>query len=307
LKSRLLISDQDGIQNLETEEHMQTARRLTPTRVFLEIALLTVVWCAEFLPNATAQTGAQGNNDVFNSSGGQTGSAAFIDASMFVGSVQNPNFCTVLNLVLASIVQPPTYPSGAVVDARGLNSTNTNMTCTGTPWSGITNPPPSTILLPAGSITIPSTWVLPNGTRVIGEGSTNPYATITAVFQTTIQASSSLTGAMIQFCSSVCAGVTLEDVTLVGNTQAINGIVNSNAQELSYAKNVAMYQVLGTGLKIFGSAQHSGPYSNITYDTGNSGIFGSTCASFAISSTAVPGGTRGIHGLTCISDNASTI
>jgi hypothetical protein len=276
------------------------SRRARLSRLVLSGVTIVIIGYFAILATPAAAQGSQGNNDVFSSSGGQVGSTAFIDASTFVGPPNN--FCGVLNGILSS----PNFPPGAVIDARGLPGNNgTSMTCTGTPWSGITNPPPSTILLPAGSITIPSTWVLPNGTRVIGEGSTNPYATITAVFQTTIQASSSLTGAMIQFCSSVCAGVTLEDVTLIGNTQAINGIVNSNAQELSYAKNVAMYQVLGTGLKIFGSAQHSGPYSNITYDTGNSGIFGSTCASIAISSTAVPGGTRGIHGLTCISDNNS--
>jgi len=77
---------------------------------------------------------------------------------------------------------------------------------------------------------------------------------------------------MIQFCSSICSAVTLEDVTLNGNGQGIDGIVNSNAQELSYAKNVGIYQVLGTGLKIFGSAQHSGPYSNIAQDTGKAGV-----------------------------------
>jgi len=266
---------------------------------------LILVGCLLLLPMTAVAQKQQGANDVYDSGGAQQGSTAFIDASMFAGG--GLDFCGVLHTILDP--QRGFLPAtGAVIDARGLPYTtpSTSTICAASPWAGI-NAYPSTILLPAGTITIPTTWVLPNGTRVIGEGSTNPYATITAVFQTTIQASSSLTGAMIQFCSSVCAGVTLEDVTLIGNTQAINGIVNSNAQELSYAKNVAMYQVLGTGLKIFGSAQHSGPYSNITYDTGNSGIFGSTCASIAISSTAVPGGTRGIHGLTCISDNASTI
>ena len=36
------------------------------------------------------------------------------------------------------------------IDARGLpGNTTTSMTCTASPWAGIANPPPSTILLPA--------------------------------------------------------------------------------------------------------------------------------------------------------------
>jgi hypothetical protein len=91
----------------------------------------------------------QGQDAVYNSSGQVTNSPAFVDASMFASSVQNPNFCSVLNWVL----NPQNHiltSAGAVIDARGLpNSTpTTSMTCTGTPWSGITNPPASTILLP---------------------------------------------------------------------------------------------------------------------------------------------------------------
>jgi hypothetical protein len=42
----------------------------------------------------------QGQDAVYNSSGQVTNSPAFIDASMFASSVQNPNFCSVLNWVL---------------------------------------------------------------------------------------------------------------------------------------------------------------------------------------------------------------
>src|SRR5271163_3816422 len=117
--------------------------------------------------------GQQGNNAVYKS--GATccqASPAFIDASVFASS-QHPNICAVLNFILN-----PTFgilPAGvAVIDARGLNSGNTSMTCTTanpSPWAGISNPPPSTILLPAtggpnpNPIIIPSTWILPNNTR----------------------------------------------------------------------------------------------------------------------------------------------
>jgi hypothetical protein len=228
---------------------------------------------------AGAQQKQQGANDVYDGSGNQQGSVAFIDALMFL-SPKGPgvDICDTLYLLFTNQTNV-TYPAaGAVVDARGIT---TNLTCTkGTPWyessTGYINVP-STILLPAGTITIPTTWVLPNGTRVIGEGSIDPVTLNIGVIapQTTIQActSSTCTAAfstgtpMIQFgdnihCSSGCGAITLEDVTLNGSGQAVNGILNSSAQDLSYAKNVAMYQVLGTGLQISGSAYNSGPYSN---------------------------------------------
>lgn len=287
--------------------------------LLLAIVWALGTWSLTFPSRSRAQkncpTPVQGNNAAYNTTCNSpnatiVGSSAFIDASVFGGSTLN--LCTVLNGILSGRLY--NYPlTGAVIDARGLpGNTGTSMTCTGTPWSGISSPPPSTILLPAGTITIPTTWVLPNGTRVIGEGSTNPFyiGSGNPVPQTIIQACAN-TGcfsgaAMIQLgdgnCpSSVCTGVTLEDVTLNGSGSGIGGIVNEYSQELSYAKNVTMYQVSGIGLYISGGAQNSGPYANLTYDTGGLGGTASTCASIY----EVNGGTRGIHGLTCISDDAS--
>ncbi len=107
---------------------------------------------------------------VYNNSIGVVGSSSFIDASMFANGTLD--FCGVLNNVLAH--HTPSY--GAVIDARGLNSANTSMTCAASPWDGITNPPPSTILLPATSgatptpIIISTPWVIPSNTHLIGEG-----------------------------------------------------------------------------------------------------------------------------------------
>jgi hypothetical protein len=89
------------------------------------------------------------------------------------------------------------------------------MTCSASPWVGITNPLPSTILLPAGTIQISSSWVLPSNTRLIGEGESDP---LSAVPGTTIQAGNiqSQTGTMIQFGSSAvcgssgCGGISVE-------------------------------------------------------------------------------------------------
>ena len=132
-----------------------------------------------------------GNNAVYNATSGVVGSAAFIDASVFANNT-NPNICTILNNILNGtlLVKQGGYPAtGAVVDARGLNSNNTSLTCSASPWAGISNPPPSTILLPAGTIIIPGTWVLPNYTRLIGAGDALDYlSTGTVSVGTTLQA-----------------------------------------------------------------------------------------------------------------------
>jgi hypothetical protein len=84
---------------------------------------------------------------------------------------QGADFCKILNGILTSENYPP---AGAVIDARGLpGNTQTNMTCSASPWAALSNPPPSVILLPATTtaapIVIPSTWILPPNTRLIGE------------------------------------------------------------------------------------------------------------------------------------------
>jgi hypothetical protein len=227
------------------------------------------------------------------------GSSAFIDASMFTASA--PNICGILH----SILNGASYPlTGAVIDARGLNSGNTSMTCTTSPWAGIPSPPPSTILLPAtgaNPIVIPSTWVLPANTRLIGEGSSIIATGLTP--GTTLQVASTFTapGPMIQFGSSsaCCSSISVENLTLDGTGGSVNGIVNQNAGDHSYVNNVGLYRILGTGLSVSGTANNSGPYSNITFDLGGySGNSATVCASINGLS-----GTRGIHGLTCTSES----
>jgi hypothetical protein len=162
---------------------MKDTMRFASGWVFLAIVAAVASWFPA-APIAAAQTqNFQGQDAVYNNSAQVTNSPSFIDASMFASSA--PNICGVLNSVLTS----KNYPAaGAVIDARGLNSTNTSMTCTTanpSPWAGIANPLPSTILLPATGATpivIPSGssgWILPNNTRLIGEGDGIPSNGIT--------------------------------------------------------------------------------------------------------------------------------
>jgi hypothetical protein len=110
---------------------------------------------------------------------------------------------------------------------------------------------------------------------------------------------------MIQFgSSSVCplvssvrisTGVSVENLTLDGQAQSINGISNQYSQSNSYVNHVSLYQILGTGLLVSysgtSSATNSGPYSNLDFDTGGySGTSSTVCASINGVS-----GTRGIR------------
>jgi hypothetical protein len=269
---------------------MKDTTRFAFGRMFLAIAAVLSAWFSVSPILANAQ-GTQGQNAICSSSSGcstTVGSSAFIDASMFTG--QASNICGVIYYIFAH-----GYPSsGAVVDARGLNSINTTMACAAgtTPWNNGTTTinVASTILLPPGTILIPTTWVLPNNTTLIGVGDNLPAST-TAASSTTIRAcktptnSCSFSGSdMIDFgssvlCAPMCNSVSVENLTLDGQGQTINGIVNANSQTGSYVDHVSLYQILGTGLLVESNANNSGPYSNITFDTGGySGAPSTVCA-----------------------------
>jgi hypothetical protein len=218
---------------------MKRTSRLVWSRLFLVVAFALVGWVSLCTPHAEAQTG---NNAVYDSGGLCSpcqSSPAFIDATVFITSPPplSRNFCGVLNYILNPLNgKIPSF--GAVIDARGLNSVNTSMTCTTTnpsPWYGISSPPPSTILLPATTptnpIKIPSVWALPPNTHLIGEGDT---ISSTTTISTTIQAKSSFSSSsMIQFGTpscipplggpSTCTGISVEKLTLDGQGQAIIG------------------------------------------------------------------------------------
>jgi len=284
---------------------MTNIGNITCTSLLIGSAI--VVGCFLFAPAQVhgQGSGSLGNNAVYNPSGSCCiGSSAFIDAYEIFTIKGYADICDTVYKVL----QPSGY-SAAVIDARGLSGSA--LKCTkGSPWneSGNYLNKPSTILLPAGTIQISTSWVLPNGTKLIGEGTTGAEDISGIVLPTTIQDSGSLTsGAMIQFgdstnCpSSVCTGISVDHLVLDGDNQTVTGILNENAQDSSYVNHVTLYRILGTGLSIGanpfgGSAQNSGPYENINYDTGPSGVSTSTCASIN-----GLGSTHGIHGLSCVS------
>jgi len=283
-----------------------TIRKMPHTVACSVIALLFVLMMLLYPTSGIAQ---QGFDAVYNSSGTSIPSAAYVDATQFLGTDLCSTIYNVLNVTT-------TFIPGEVIDARGVIAAGASPVCAHTPWNNGTtylSTKASTILLPAGTITIPSSWIIPNNTRVIGiePGS---YHTTPAT-GTMIQAClSSITGchglnfasgtAMLQFGDSNCpqtgtdcTGISVEGVVLNGNGLNIIGIQNSNAQDLSFVDHVTLYKIFGTGLMVSGNAQHSGPYSNVVFDTGTSSAAPTACAQIE----GITGGTRGIHGLTCIS------
>jgi len=278
-------------------------------------------------PSSATGQQSQGQNDVYGPSSSnfiQTGSSAFVDARAFGNGVLD--FCGVLNTVLINVVKK-NFPSGAIIDARGLpGTTSTSMTCGASPWgSGASYVNvPSTILLPAQQIVISAPWILPDGTKLIGEGAGGfEGSTPTLVSATTIQACNTSINnnncpvnfsgsSMIQMGDSNCPGgtnggichsISTEDLSLDGENIAGTGILNMNSQELSYVNRVNLYRV-GVGLNISTAsstltAQNSGPYSNIVYNTGGST---GTCAEIEGLTS-----TRGIHGLTCQGSSDSPV
>ncbi len=283
---------------------MNSVKRLERRAMFLALC-----WIVMLVP-AQAQ---KGDNAIWLTGSTKGPSTAFIDASAFCAtagacSSSTDDFCNVLNQALH------TLPSaGGVLDARGVSPTNTkSSSCSATPFNGtFAINTPSTVLLPAGSIPLGKTWILPNGTKIIGQGAGSPYTTGLAAV-TTLAAKSTFSGTMVQMgpnstnspltaCSSATAGfcteVAVEDLALQGGTNgaSVSGIVNGQSQDMSYVKRVSMFQIGGIGLKVWSSAPNSGPYSDITYDNGGLGTSGTECVELDVS-------TRGLHGLFCKSE-----
>jgi hypothetical protein len=272
--------------------------------------------CLSVATFAQAQQNTQGENAVCTTAPNcspTVATSAFIDASKFLGNNQGRDLCDTIYGIFNNLYNN-TYPTaGAVVNARGISGT-TNLTCShGSPWTegSTTVNVPSTILLPATGagnnftpIIISTGWVLPANTHLIGQGDNISSGTV-------IQAASNV-GDMIAYCSSIlppqnpppssCTGIAVENLLLDGKGNAVSGIVNYYAGSLSYVNHVSLYQILGIGLVIGGSATGSGPYSNINFDTGGSTATSSTvCAAIVGPNLS---GTAGVRGLTCTSELA---
>jgi hypothetical protein len=301
-----------------TAVHCFTTYRLRVVMFVTVLAVLTI---------ATSRVLAQtGDNAVCattscSGTGGIVASPAFIDASVF--GTTTTDLCSKINSALGQL--PAT---GGIVDARGLNSGNTAMTCAAgtTPWlQGTTfTTTPSDILLPAAEICIQSKWVIPDRTRVFGAGmwgsnGTYIYAANKTVgkpagcskfsqtFSDTEMIDMGYNGTPTGYPSSpapcptsnVCTGVAIDGLTLDGSGLDIGGIVNTNSEGLSYANQLTIREVLGTSTTPVAALTSSAPgvsrYTNIQSGSG-SFTDNSTTECVALSQSS---GLGGVHGMTC--------
>jgi len=234
-------------------------------------------------------------------------SHSYVDASIFYSG----DICLAIGSALTQISTNTDYKAKSVVDARGIYapSLTTPLTCAASPWSTVASPPTAvTILLPAATIAVGATWVLPTNTQIIGVGPR----------QTMLQAAASMTDLIdmgvlpppppaIPCLNDDCNGMAIRHLTLDGGSgNATNLIVNRGSQEQSYVDDVMLQGLsaagTGTGLFIIGQdnaklgyAVNSGPYSNISF------VGSGTCVN--IQGTYA---TRGIHGLTCVGSGSGS-
>jgi len=201
------------------------------------------------------------------------GSQAFIDASACPsGDCSQQDFCTMVHdglLQLESV-----SPTGGVVDARGVVTTQPPLQCASNPFSGISVP--STVLLPPLKIQMHLPWILPSNTRISGQSQ-----------QTNLQATSGFSAdsnnAIIEMGTAPSStNVVVEHLLLDGSVQAgctppckgVGGIYNGDAEDGSYVNDVTFYAMgaltstqspMTTGLLVDTGAAGSGPYTNIVF------------------------------------------
>jgi hypothetical protein len=246
-----------------------------------------------------------GSPVVTKPTGTLTYSLAYIDASVESGS----DVCAQIHNALAQLSNSAYKNGGGIVDARGASvstacSSVAGSPSWGNPWSGISVP--STVLLPAGKIQINTQWVLPSGTHLIGEGGEDPGFSPN-VQRTTIHAQTGAESVIQMGVNTGCTDVSIEDLVVDGNgISDLNGITNSLCLNGSFVRNVTLYQITDVGLSIGAddpsgtTLSHSGPYSNITFDTASKGTSQSTYGVY------LDAPARGVRGVTCTNSNTNS-
>jgi len=245
----------------------------------------------------------QGDNAVWASGTSIQGSGAFVDAAAFCGSSGSSNcggstdFCTVLSSALASLMS--LSPPGGVVDARGVvpapsgSGGGGSQNCGSDPFSGISAPNsvPIMVLLPASTINMAKTWILPNKVRLVGEGA---FTELTD--QSPFTGSNFITMGSSSICpgsTPACSGISVEHLKLeqpLNETVVLGGIVNQYAVQSSYVNDITFQYLNGIGMLVEAGAAHSGPYTDFNFTAGSqdSGV----CLD-------IEAQTQGLHGITC--------
>jgi hypothetical protein len=304
--SNVAVIVMDGKESNVSGEKIMAAKIWVGMRS--SIALVAILSWFSVSPTRTAAQGtkSQGNKAVWQNSISVVGSTVWVDASAYWTPLLD--LCSVISEKILNSNYGTAFPQGTVIDARGIypGTGNTQIPCTGDPFSGLTSPPPSTtILLPSGEIDAGQMWTIPNNTRIIGDemgthilavsGFADPY-----IIQ---MGGSNKSGADLCPTNGYCTSVGIEHVFLNGNTANevfVGGIDNQNSQGGSYANDVSMTDVSQTGLKIEApGGTNSGPYSNLAFNHDKNDQSSSPIC------IDVETQTQGIHGVTC-RGNATT-
>jgi hypothetical protein len=269
--------------------------------------------------SATAQSA--GNNVVCNSTAGCTlssewsPSTAFVDA-YGIDTTTTHDLCKKINEALQAL---PVI--GGVVDARGLNSSNTYMTCAAgtTPWlqsSTSFTTTPAVVILPAGQICIQTKWIIPDRTRVFGAGiwgsGTYIYAShigyepagchpaYTSTFSDVEMFEMGYTGTPTGYpsapcpSSEPCTDVSVEGLDLDGSGLTIGGVLNANSEGASYVNQITYHELFGTAFT--NSVPSLAQYTNFQSGEGTNFTPSSSTECVALNQSA---GLGGIHGMTC--------
>src|SRR5580698_6796550 len=267
--------------------------------VAISIAGMMIARANAQTPGPTTGVGWSAN--VQSTSGSVTPSASYA----IVDATQYTALGTDLCAMIASVFQVynSSTAQGIIVDARGVPSsalTCSNINPWGTFLTSISSGFSNTVLLPAGTIIIEKSWILPNYTHVIGLG---PNTTVvTAAGGPTsdlIEMGQPGNPCVIKPGVYDCPGIVIEHLGIVGNGHE-KGISNCCSQELSRVNDVSISNVT-TGLALTDTfAQNSGPYSNLTISAVNK------CLSIGPASTGnVMINSRGVHGMTCTVSSAT--
>src|ERR1022692_978136 len=291
------------------KDRMRARKILVWNSIVLAFLVILLGWLTT--PHLQAQctvATCEGWNGVYGSGSAKVPAYAFVDALPYMGDSRClGSVCDLCDAIYYILFDYSPSKSGVVIDARGVatpqNCVNGTTKRFPNPWSALTPMVPyaNVVLLPAGTINLQETWILPADTRIIGEGSA---LTTIQPCTTTVCGGQAFSGPdMIDMGSSAiclgsnCQAVLIEHLGLNGgNVDGTNGIVNSSSQELSYVSDVSFTNIPGTALAVETiNAVNSGPYSKLTMS--NVG----TCVN--LNNTY---GTRGIHGLTCAPATSST-
>jgi hypothetical protein len=304
------------------EENLMKSRNAFRGHHVLAIIVIGVVLIALLAVQSTAQAPPPpqpGWNAVWGSSATlPVGAVSFYDATAYVSY---GDICQILHEILSLSASQVAKANWVVIDARGIVPSGSTQLCGSNPWNSLptVGRPWTTVLLPAGTIIIATEWVLPQYTRIVGEG---PGVTTLLACQKTTSGcdmNNFSSSAMIQMgaasgsasCPGFCFSIGAENLTLdagMDQTAVFDGIDNSWAEEMSYVRHVAMLNITGIGLSLGttatippgnnGTSSHSGPYSDISIAVANS-----SAECINIAPNAQP---RGIHGINCTSSGGNT-